>query len=236
MNSRNLVISPHPDDLDFACAGTVAKLVKAGHEVSYLIVSDGSKGTRGVPLGEDLTEDELIELRKQEQREAARVVGVNNVIFLGFQDGEIENTAELREELVKQIRRLKPEIVFSFDPANLSFDSFFRAHRDHRMVAEAVFDALHPACHNRLYFPHLLEQGYQPHRIREAWFFAPVSPNQFVDITEAIEEKIAALACHPSQLPEMDEISELVKERARELGREKGYRYAEAFRRVEMHR
>jgi len=230
-----LVISPHPDDLDFACAGTVAKLVREGREVSYLIVSDGSKGSRGIPEGRNIGEAELVELRKREQQEAARVVGVENVVFLGFKDGEIENTPELREELVKQIRRFKPGIVFSFDPAN-SFASFFRAHRDHRMVAEAVFDAIYPASHNRLYFPHLLEQGYEPHRIGEAWFFTTDRPNKFVDITETIEEKIEALACHTSQIPDIDRIGALVKERARELGQIRGYRYAEAFRRVEMHR
>jgi LmbE family N-acetylglucosaminyl deacetylase len=230
-----LVISPHPDDLDFACAGTVAKLVKEGNEVSYVIVSDGSKGTRGIPEWENITEDELIELRKREQREAARVVGVEDVIFLGFKDGEIENTPRLREELVKQIRRFKPDIVFSFDPGS-SFDNFFRAHRDHRMVAEAVFDALYPASHNRLYFPHLIEQGYEPHRIGEAWFFSTARPNKFIDITGTIEKKIEALACHKSQMRDMGRIAELVRERARELGQARGYRYAEAFRRVEMHR
>ncbi|MFQ6090624.1 MAG: PIG-L deacetylase family protein [Candidatus Bipolaricaulia bacterium] len=230
-----LVISPHPDDLDFACAGTVARLVGEGHEVSYVIVSDGSKGTRGVPEGKNIGEAELIELRKREQREAARVVGVEDVTFLGFKDGEIEDTPKLREELVKQIRRFKPDIVFSFDPAP-SFDSFFRAHRDHRMVAVAVFDAIYPASHNRLYFPHLLEQGYEPHRIGEAWFFSTVNPDRFIDITETMEKKIAALACHRSQLRDMERIAELVKERAREWGEVGGYRYAEAFRRVEMHR
>jgi len=230
-----LVISPHPDDLDFACAGTVARLVEEGHEVRYVIVSDGSKGTRGVPQGKEISEGELIALRKREQREAARVVGVEDIVFLGFRDGEIENTPELREELVRQIRRFKPEIVFSFDPA-LSFESFFRAHRDHRMVAEAVFDAIYPASHNRLYFPHLLEQGYQPHRIGEAWFFSSANPNKFIDITATIDRKIAALVCHRSQMRDPERIAELVKERARELGELAGYRYAEAFRQVEMHR
>ena len=227
-----LVISPHPDDLDFACAGTVAKLTGEGHEVSYLIVTDGSKGTRGLPQSRSISEEELVRLREREQREAARVVGVSEVTFLGFRDGEVENTPALRRELVRMLRQIRPDIVFSFDPANLSFDSFYRFHRDHRVVAEAVFDAVYPAAHNKLFFPELLEQGYKPHRPREVWFFGTANPNRFVDITDTIDKKIEALACHSSQIPDIDEVSELVRARAEELGRRAGCKYAEAFRQV----
>lgn len=231
-----LVISPHPDDLDFACAGTVAQLAAEGNEVSYLIVSDGSKGTRGITEGELISKEKLIQMRKEEQREAAGILGVDKVIFLGFEDGEIENTKELRRELVKIIRKRRPDIIFSFDPANLRFDSFHRSHRDHRMAAEAAFDAIYPATHNKLYFPELIHQGYEPHRIKEVWFFAAANPDKFVDITDTIDKKIAALSCHTSQIPNISEISELVKTWANELGREKGYQYAEAFRKVELRR
>lgn len=234
--TRILVISPHPDDLEFGCAGTVAQLVEEGHEVSYLVVSDGSKGTRGIPQGEFMGKEKRIEMRKEEQVEAARILGVHRVEFSGFEDGEIENTNTLRKELVKIMRKWRPDIILSFDPANLGFDSFFRSHRDHRMVAEAVFDAIYPATHNRLYFPELLSQGYQPHRIREVWFFASADPNEFVDITDTIDKKIAALSCYASQIPDINEAKVWIKERAKELGRERGYQYAEAFRKVELRR
>lgn len=234
--TKILVISPHPDDLDFACAGTVAQLVEEGNDVGYLIVSDGSKGTRGIPEGEFSGKEKRIKMRKEEQIEAAGILGVDNVVFLGFEDGEIESTKGLRKELVKMIRKGRPDIILSFDPANLGFDSFHRSHRDHRMVAEAVFDAIYPATHNKLYFPELIQQGYEPHRIREAWFFAPANPNKFVDITDTIDKKIAALSCYTSQIPNIKEAQEWIKERAKELGREKGYQYAEAFRKVELRR
>ncbi|MFQ6117154.1 MAG: PIG-L deacetylase family protein [Candidatus Bipolaricaulia bacterium] len=190
MRDKILVISPHPDDLDFACAGTVAKLAEEDREISYLIVTDGSKGTRGLSRGSSIGEEELVRLREKEQREAAK----------------------------------------------LSFDNFYRFHRDHRVVAEAVFDAIYPAAHNRLFFPELLEQGYEPHRLIEVWFFGTADPNRFVDITATIDKKIEALSCHLSQIPDIDEVSELVRSRAEEVGKRAGCRYAEAFRRVGLDR
>ncbi|MFQ6049610.1 MAG: PIG-L deacetylase family protein [Candidatus Paceibacterales bacterium] len=226
MKNKILAISAHPDDLDFACAGTTAKLVKEGNEVFYLIVSDGSKGTRKVKF----SQNKLTKIRKKEQKKAAKVLGVKKVFFLGLMNGEIENTKSLRKELVKIIRRMKPDIIFSFDPGNLSFDNIYRFHRDHRQVAEAVFDAIYPAVHNSAFFPELLKKGYKPYRIKEIWFFATANPNKFVDITKTIEKKIEALSCHQSQIFDIKEIAKRIKNWAKKAGRKRKYKYAELFR------
>ncbi|MDP2664017.1 MAG: PIG-L deacetylase family protein [bacterium] len=224
-----LVISPHPDDLDFGCSGTIAGLIEKGNRVSYLIVSDGSKG---VHKGAH-TSKQLVEVRKKEQKKAARVVGAKEVYFLGLKDGEIEDTKDLRKKLVRYIRQLKPEIIFSFDPANKAFDSFPRYHRDHRKVAEAAFDAIYPASGNKAFFPELIKQGYLPYQPKEAWFFAGNKPDKIVDISKTIGRKIEALSCHQSQITDRKKLEERIREWARRIGG-KRYRYAEGFRIVKL--
>ncbi len=151
MKKRFLAIAAHPDDLDFTCAGTTAKLVKEGKEVFYLIISDGSKGSHKVKL----SPKNLAKIRQAEQKRAAKVLGVKNVFFLGLRDGDIENTKFLRKKIVQIIRKVKPEIILSFDPASHSFDNPHRFHRDHRQTAEAVFDAIYPAAGSESVFPEL---------------------------------------------------------------------------------
>src|SRR3989344_5178513 len=224
--SKILAIGAHPDDLDFSCAGTTAKLTQQGNEVAYLIISDGSKGSQKVKAAPG----KLAKIRKEEQKRAAKAVGVNEVIFLGLKDGEIENTKYLRREIVKAIRKTKPDIVFSFDPANLAFENPYRSHRDHRQAGEAVFDAIFPASGNEFFFPELLKQGYKPHQVKEIWFFASPKPNKIINIAKTIGDKIKALSCHKSQIVNMKEIKKRIKDWARKSGRKKGYKYAEALR------
>ncbi len=226
--AKVLVISPHPDDSDFGCAGTIASLVKEGNEVEELIATDGSKGSHVVGFDGK----KLVAMRKREQREAAKVLGVETVHFLGEVDGEVENTKEFRKKLVAAIRKIKPEIVISYEPA-LHFEIVYHSHRDHRQVAEAVFDALYPAAGSTSFFPELLTQGLQPHRPRELWFFATETPNKVVDITKTIDQKIQALLCHKSQI-ETKNLAQEVKERAAKRGKKKGFAYAEAFRTIEL--
>lgn len=229
MKKRILVISPHPDDLDFGCSGTIAKLTEERNKVSYLIVSDGSKGNHKIKVNEK----KLVKIRKEEQKKAAGIVGVKEVFFLGEKDGEIENTKSLRKKLVRLIRKIKPDIIFSFDPANKAFDNFYRYHRDHRMTAEAVFDAVYPALGSESFFPELLKQGYKPHQIKEVWFFATQKPNKLVNISRTIKRKIKALSCHQSQIAEIKTVEKRIKEWARKVGGRK-YLYAEGFRVVKL--
>ena len=227
-----LVISPHPDDLDFGCAGTIAQLVSQGNEVDYLIVSDGSKGSQAVGFDGK----KLSAIREREQKNAAKVVGVTNVNFLRQTDGEVENTRALRKKLVREIRKSKPDVVLSLDPSNLQFENIYRSHRDHRQVAEAVFDAIYPAVGSSAFFPELLRQGLKPHQIQEIWFFATPNPNKFVDITKTINLKLKALSSHKSQFEHGKELEKLILKRAKAQGRKKRMKYAEAFRVIDFKR
>ncbi|MBI2038295.1 MAG: PIG-L family deacetylase [Candidatus Nealsonbacteria bacterium] len=229
--NKILAIGAHPDDLDFSCAGTTAKLTRQGSEIVYLIISDGGKGSHKVKV----SASKLAKIRKEEQKRAAKAVGVKEVIFLGLKDGEIENTKLLRKEIVKVIRKTKPDIVFSFDPA-INFESPYRSHRDHRLAGEAVFDAIYPASGNESFFPELLRQGYKSHQVKEIWFFGSPKPNKFIDIAKTVGDKIKALSYHQSQIVSLKEVEKRVKDWARSSGKKKGYKYAEAFRVVKFRR
>ena len=216
-----LVISPHPDDLDFGCGGTIAKLTKAGNVVEELIVADGSKGSHKVGFDGK----KLAAIREKEQRNAARVLGVDNVYFLGETDGELENTKTLRKKLVAVIRKTKPDVVVSSEPS-YEFVNMYRSHRDHRVVAEAVFDAIYPAAGSASFFPELSKRGLKPHQIEELWFWAPSKANKSVDISRTLEQKIKALRCHKSQIGDMKGMEKRIREWAQQGKKGK---YVETF-------
>jgi len=224
-----LLFAAHPDDGDFASAATVAKLTNEGNTVIYCVVTNGEKGVHNV----NFSKEALVRKREDEQRAAAKVLGVREVIFLREIDGELENTQELRKKLVRIMRNVKPDIVIAGDPANRRFDSFGRFHRDHRVIAEAVFDAMYPALGSEAFFPELAkEEKILPYQLEEAWFSGTDKPNLFVNIEETLLRKFHALACHESQISDTQAMEKRVKERAREMGRKKGMRYAEGFRRL----
>jgi LmbE family N-acetylglucosaminyl deacetylase len=223
-----LVVSAHPDDLDFGCNGTVALWTRAGCRVVYVICTNGDKGTDDP----DIPAEELSRTRQREQTEAARLVGVQEVIFMGIEDGELENTPDLRRRLVEVIRKTRPQVVFCQDPANRAFENAYVSHRDHREAGEATFDALYPAVGNSRFFPELLAQGLRPHRVQEAFFFGTHNPNHWVDISQVFDLKLKALFCHESQLGNRDGFEEFIRERFQEVGRRVGFGYAEPFRRL----
>lgn len=229
---KYLAISAHPDDIDFGCAGTISKLTNEGHKVHELIVTDGSKGNKpGLP------QDKLVQVRKEEQRSAAEKLGVDQVDFLNEIDGEVKNTRALRKKIVRIVRQFQPDVVFSFDPSNRIYESRYVAHRDHRTVSEAVFDALSPAAKNSAYFPGLNdEEGVDPHLVAEIWFYGTHKPDKFIDIESTIEDKIDALCCHESQGLEREQIREMVHERSREAAIQSGSEFMEAFRVLDMER
>ena len=138
----------------------------------------------------------------------------------------------MRKKILKLIREQKPDIVFSFDPANQCFDSFYRFHRDHRVGAEAVFDAIYPAAGSKAFFPELVDSGVMPHQIREAWFFGTKQPNIYVDITDTIDKKIEALKQHDGQILDMKKAEKHILERARKIGKKNKLKYAESFRQL----
>lgn len=227
---RVLIVSPHPDDVDFGCSGTIAKWSRKGADIAYVICTSGDKGTDDPQMRPEI----LARIREDEQRRAAEVVGAKEVRFLRFKDGELTNNMEFREILVRMIRTYRPDVVLSMDPANTRFENPYVSHSDHRETALAVFDAIYPASGNRNFFPKQLEEGLMPHAVDRIFFFATDRPNTWIDITETLESKIEALRCHKSQMADFDNLEAWVRERSGEVGREKGMAYAEAFRQLEM--
>ncbi len=225
---RYLVIPAHPDDGEFLCAGTVAKLTREGNEVFYCDITSGQKGIHASPKNAGA-------IREKEQLGAAKVLGVKKVIFLREMDGEVENTPKLRKKLVKVIREIKPDVIITFDPAH-NYNNFFRLHPDHRRTAETVFDVLYPASGSGSYYPDLIKQGFKPHTIKEAWFFGTDNPTEFVDITKTIDKKLEALEQHKSQIEDLKQMKDRVIKWSSETGKKAKMKYAEGFRKVQLWR
>lgn len=223
-----LVISPHPDDAEFGAAGTVARWVRESKKVVYVVCTDGSKGTsdRG------MKPETLAKIREVEQRDAADALGVDEVEFLGYPDQELEDTPEFRKNLVRVIRKYRPEIVVTADPYRR-----YIWHRDHRITGQVVLDAVFPFARDHLAYPDLLEEGLEPHKVKEMLFWGADDVNYRSDITDTYELKIAALRCHKSQVGQYDkpEWLELLRRRYREMATGEPYELAEAFHQVKIH-
>lgn len=226
---RALVVAAHPDDADFGAAGTSHLLAQAGWEVRYLVVTDGSKGTDD-PAFEPAR---LIATRREEQRDAARVLGVADVRFLDFVDGELRYTGgsdrEVLGAITREIRDFRPYAVYTHDPEPVIIQNAFVNHSDHRATGLATVDAVYPTARDRLNFPEHLAEGFEPHKVRELYLWGVNEPNFSVDITDIIETKIAALLAHASQFP-----AEGFAEEARTFWRDEDGRSREQFRRIVM--
>ncbi len=188
-----LAVAAHPDDLETWCAGTLARSVRAGARVVYLLLTSGDKGLRDPGP----SPSQVAELRESEQRDAARVLGVGEVHFLRQPDGELENTRDLREALVRYLRLLRPVTVFTHDP--VWPDQPYVGHRDHRIAGRAVLDAVYPAARNGRFFPEHRQAGLAPHAVPEVWLFGSAAPNAWVDVATTFEAKIASRLAHASQ-------------------------------------
>jgi LmbE family N-acetylglucosaminyl deacetylase len=196
---RALVVSAHPDDVDFGASGTVARLTAAGCTVTYAIVTDGDAGE--VP--DDVGRDGAAALRQTEQRAAASEVGVDDVRFLGFPDGRLELTIELRAALTRVMREVRPDVVLAQSPER-RYDRVFASHPDHLVAGEATLQAVYPDARNPYAHPELAAEGLDGWTVREVWIFGHPKADRFVDITDTVEAKIAALRAHRSQTSAMD--------------------------------
>lgn len=233
-NKRILIVVAHPDDIEFRYAGSVAKWIQNRCEVQYCLATSGDKGFDSNEQ-EHLNRGKRQKIRESEQLSAAKVVGVKKVHFLKFPDGELENNAFLRKEIVRIIRIFKPEIVVSGDPSMNSFDSFPGYHSDHRAVATAVFDSLYPACGNENFFPELIsEEKIYPFSPKMAMFGNFENADTWTDIEDFFDIKIKALACHKSQIKDIEEIIPRIKNRSEENGKPAGLKCAESFRTLEL--
>jgi LmbE family N-acetylglucosaminyl deacetylase len=225
---RAMVVFAHPDDAEFGSAGTIAKLARDGKEVVYVVVTDGSKGSSDV----NISSEQLIRARQQEQREAGRVLGVNQVEFLGFPDGMLEPSMEVRKAITASIRKHKPDLVISQSPLRDLSLGVFVQHPDHLAAADATFAAVYPCARDRMTFPELLAQGLEPHAVHELWVVGTAQPDHFIDITDTLETKVEALLAHESQVGER--VKEMIPQRAKSLGEPHAMEYAEGFRRIQI--
>ncbi len=223
-----MVISPHPDDSEFGVAGTVARLSQEGNKVVYVICTNGDKGTSDRNMRPEM----IAKIREQEQREAAKLLGVNDVVFLGYPDQSLEDNNDFRKSLVRVIRQYQPQIVATADPYRR-----YMWHRDHRITGQVAADAVFPYSRDHLSYPDLLEEELEPHKVREMWFWGSEEPNFRSDITDTFETKIAALGCHKSQVGVVSpEMRERLESFARMNAEGEEFKMGEAFHRVEFRR
>lgn len=218
-----MVVTAHPDDPEFLAGGTVARLVKMGREVTYVIVTNGNKGSSD----RTITSQRLVPIRQEEQRRAAHVLGVERVEFLGYEDGELEDTRNLRRDLTRQIRLWRPDLIISQSPKR-TYSNFPGWHRDHRITGSVVLDCVYPLARDHLAFPELFPE-YEPHQVREVYLIQWEQPNLLVDITDTMEVKLKAIACHVSQVGDLEGVEAGMRARAAALGKAKGHMYAEGF-------
>ncbi len=229
---RVLAIAAHPDDLDFGAAGTTASLVAAGDEVIYCLVTDGDAGG----FDNTISRTDMAEIRRREQTAAAKVLGVDELHFLGHPDGRVVADLDLREALSRVIRQVKPDLVLSQSPVR-NFDRIYASHPDHLATGEATLAAVYPDARNEFAFTSLLGvERLEPHAVPEVWMMAGPELDHYVDITDHIDAKIEALLCHASQMREPDAMPDRIREWGLEVGRQAGLepgRMAEGFRRID---
>ncbi len=225
-----LVVVAHPDDVDFGSAGTIAKWVSLGTQVAYCIVTDGDAG--GFDLAIDRSK--MPAIRHREQTNAANVVGVSDLTFLGYKDGELQATMGLRKDISRKIRQFRPDRVLC-QSAERNYERIYASHPDHLAAAEATLCAVYPDARNPFAFPELLVEGLEAYSVNDVVMQASPNPNSFTDITDFVDKKLAAILEHTSQMPNPDETIEFVKawtsQSAEAVGLPKG-RFAELYQRV----
>jgi LmbE family N-acetylglucosaminyl deacetylase len=222
-----LVVFAHPDDAEFMCGGTVAAWTSEGTDVHYCVVTDGSAGSNEA----EETRDSIRPVREAEQRAAAEVLGVRSVTFLGFVDGELEVNLQTRRAVTSVVRRIRPEVLVAPDPSRLWFANRYINHWDHKQAGTLALCAVMPDAPSRPQFSELLDEGLEPFEIPHMWL-ASDDADTYVDITKTLETKIASLRAHVSQ--GVGESIEWVRERARELGEQGGFEFAEGFKTFDL--
>ena len=223
----------HPDDAEFGTAGTTAKWVQAGTEVTYVCVTDGSAGSNEPGA----TREELRRIRREEQLAACQALGVKDCVFLGWLDGEVEVTLELRKALTREVRRVRPDVLVAPDPIRFwDEERSYINHPDHRNVGIACMAVVNPDSPTRPQFPELLDEGFEPFEIPNLWIPAyEGEADTFVDISDTMDLKIEALRRHESQIRGMP-IDDWLRKRAKERGAVRGMEYAESFRTFDFSR
>jgi LmbE family N-acetylglucosaminyl deacetylase len=225
---RILCISAHPDDNEFTIAGSVARWAREGRDVAFCLVTTGGAGVNEhTPSSEG-----LIPIREKETRAAAKILGVQEVVLLGYPDGTLEPTLGLRRDLTRVIRRFRPDIVVTGDPTVRFYGHEYMNHPDHRAVASAALDAVFPSAETSAIFPELLAEGLPAHKVKQVLISGSLDPDVFVDIARTLAVKCRALKAHRSQVGKGEWVDQLLRSWALRDGKRGGLRYAEAFRRM----
>jgi LmbE family N-acetylglucosaminyl deacetylase len=217
----------HPDDLEFSSGGTVARFAKEGKRIILIQVTSGDRGTPD----RSHTPEILSATREDEEQEAARRLGISDVVFLREPDGSVVPDLHLRERITRMIRTYRPDVIVTHDPFRP-----YALHPDHRAVGMAAHDAVYPTARDHLYFPDHLDSGLEPHKTAEIWYFGSESPDVYIDITDTFEDKINALRAHFTQVGEAKELPERLRGFSTEVAKDQPFELAEAFKVIKMRR
>ena len=226
---RGMVVVAHADDAEYGCSATVAKWCAEGWEVVYVMCTDGSKGSSDP----NMSAYKLVEVRKEEQRNAGKVLGLKDVVFLGYEDAMLEPSLDLRRDIAREIRRHKPDVLICMNPVRQLDGNHWLDHPDHFAAGEAAMAAVFPTARDRLTFPELLEEGLEPHKVREVWVMWGAESDHYVDVTDYIDLAIQALKQHQTQVAGDDVDSDIKGWKGR-TGEMAGFQYAEAFKRFHL--
>jgi LmbE family N-acetylglucosaminyl deacetylase len=226
--ARVLSIHAHPDDQEFTVAGTLAKWARDGSRIVTVCITSGGAGSND-HTPRDITREALVPIREEEQRQACRVLGVSETIFLGYEDGLLQPSLALRRDLTRVIRRERPDAVVCGDPTVRFYGAVYMNHPDHRAAADAALDAVFPSAETRLIFPELLDEGLEPHKVRAVFIHGSEQPDTFIDISEVLGVKLAALKEHRTQMGTWDP-TDMITGWAEMQGAPRKLRAAEAFR------
>lgn len=222
---RVLVVISHPDDGEFGAGATIAWLTAMGARVDYVVTTDGSKGTEDP----DVTPEQLSTTRQAEQRTAADLLGVTDIVHLGYPDGYLQPTLELRRDVTRQIRRFRPDLVITQNPQRRLDHNPFIGHPDHLATGEATLAAVYPAARDHLNFPELwTDERLEPWKVRQVLLTGVEEPNLWIDVSDTFELGLRSILAHVSQV-DPDEVSERMRERARLVGEPQGLGMAQAF-------
>ena len=220
-----MLVIPHPDDAEGGVGGTVAKWVAEGTEVVFVLCTNGDKGTSDP----EMTTEKLGAIREKEQAAAAECLGVKEVIYLRYGDGELDDTAKFRGELVRAIRKHRPDVVFCTDP----FRQTFYLHRDHRVSGQVAIDSVFPYARDFLHYNEHIQEGLETHKVGDILMWGTEHPDTFIDITDTIDNKINALKKHASQVAGSGrDVDRFVKVNAQNQGQMANMPYAEGFKRI----
>lgn len=222
---RGMVVVAHPDDAEFMAGGTIAKWAGAGIPMSLVVCTDGSKGS----ADPDISAEALIKIRRDEQTAAMRELGIQDVEFLGYPDAYLQHTLDLRKDITRAIRKYRPDRLVTMTPYRSFIGNGYLNHPDHLAVGDATLAAVYPTARDRLTFPELIAEGYEPHKVREVYVVGTDSPDCWVDITDTIQKKLNALLRHESQV-NAAELEKRIRERSAQVAEGRDMEYAECFK------